>query len=191
MEDKAIVDLYWARDEQAITETQKKFAAYLSKIAYNILYDREDTEESVNDTYLRAWNSMPENRPKVLSTYLGKIIRRLSIDRYRKKHAQKRGESEYALSLEEMREDLGLEAQAPADVEGAAIEKELADLINRWLAGRPERERNIFLSRYYFLDAVTDIAGKAGMKEGTVRSILFRERAALKEYLEKEGYAVG
>ena len=99
MEDRQIVALYWDRNEAAIDHTDKKYGKYLAKIAFNILSDREDTQESVNDTYLAAWNSIPPNKPTVLSTYLGKLTRRISIDRFRKKSSQKRGGGEYALSL--------------------------------------------------------------------------------------------
>ena len=102
MEDEAIVRLYWQRDEGAIRETRDKYGNYLTKIAWNILANHEDSEESVNDTYLRAWDSMPPQKPGILSTYLGKITRQLSIDLYRKKHRQKRGGSDYALSLTEL-----------------------------------------------------------------------------------------
>lgn len=190
MEDEKIVDLYWARDEKAIEETAKKYAAYLKKIAYNILFDHEDSEESVNDTYLKAWNSMPENRPRILSTYLGKIIRRGAIDIYRKKHSQKREESQYALSLEEMRDCVGAEVSVGNVVEDAVEETRLAKTISDFLRSRPAEKRNLFLRRYYYMDPLPEIAEAAGMKEVTLRSVLHREREALKEYLLKEGYAV-
>jgi len=190
MEDKQIVDLYWERDERAISETAGKYAAYLSRIAFNILQDHEDTEESVNDTYLKAWNSMPVNRPAVLSTYLGKIIRRGAIDIYRKRHSARREGSQYALSLEEMKECTGMEISAGNAVEEAAEEKALARAISSFLRGRPERNRELFLCRYYYLDPLPEIAENAGIKEVTLRSILHREREALREYLRREGYAV-
>lgn len=102
MKDAEIVALYWSRDEDAVRQTQQKYGAYLAKVAYNILSDFEDSEECVNDTYLKAWNSMPEHRPCILSTYLGKITRQLSIDVFRKKNSIKRYASEYAVSLEEL-----------------------------------------------------------------------------------------
>ena len=102
MEDEKIVSLYWSRDEAAIRETEAKYDRYLTKIAYNILYNREDSRESVNDTYLAAWNSIPPHRPGVLSVYLGKITRRISIDIFRKRNRLKRRDSEYAVSLAEI-----------------------------------------------------------------------------------------
>ena len=104
MEDRQIVELYWQRDEAAVEETRKKYERYLTKIAYNILAVWEDSQESVNDTYLSAWNSIPPQRPAVLSAYLAQIVRRVSIDRFRRKNRQKRKPSEYALSLEELEE---------------------------------------------------------------------------------------
>ena len=102
MQDEMIVDLYWKRDESAISETERKYGRYLSKIAYNILSDWEDSKEAVNDTYLKAWNSMPTHKPSVLSTYLGKITRQLSIDAFRTRNRDKRKHSEYAVSLSEL-----------------------------------------------------------------------------------------
>ncbi|MBO5564168.1 MAG: RNA polymerase sigma factor [Lachnospiraceae bacterium] len=190
LEDAKIVDLYWARDEKAIEETAGKYAAYLKKIAYNILFSQEDSEETVNDTYLKAWNSMPENRPSVLSTYLGKITRRGAIDIYRKRHSQKREDSQYALSLEEMKECAGEEISTGNTVEEMVEETELARAISDFLRSRTPEKRNLFLSRYYYMDSLPEIAERAGMKEVTLRSILHREREALREYLKKEGYAV-
>ena len=104
MQDEKIVELYWKRDESAVRETQEKYENYLYKIAYNILSDKEDSNESVNDTYLAAWNSMPPHKPNVLSTYLGKLTRRISIDIFRKRNRIKRQVSEYALSLTELQD---------------------------------------------------------------------------------------
>ena len=186
MEDSAIVALYWARDEQAIAVTQEKYERYLMKIAFNVLADEGDSEESVNDTYLKAWNSMPDNRPSVLSTYLGKITREAAIDIYRKRTSAKRGGSQYAVSLTELEDVLSM----GDTVVQKAEEQQLAKAISEFLRGLPERKRNVFISRYYFLDAVKDIADCAGMSESAVKSMLMRERQDLKKYLEKEGFAV-
>ena len=104
MEDYQIVELYWKRDQQAIRETENKYGHYLTKIALNILADLEDSKESVNDTYLKAWNSMPPHKPGILATYLGKITRQVSIDIFRKRTSKKRQPSQYALCLREARE---------------------------------------------------------------------------------------
>ncbi len=190
MEDVKIVDLFWARDERAISETRDKYERYLMKIAWNILRDDGDSEESVNDTYLKAWNSMPENRPSVLSAYLGRIVRRTAIDLYRRYHSQKRSDSEYTLSLEEMRETLGMEIDAGNAVEEQMEEKQLSESIGAFLKSRPAEKRNLFLCRYYYMDSLQEIAAYSGMKEATLRSILFREREALKTYLREEGFVL-
>lgn len=184
MEDKEIVDLYWARSETAISETKTKYEPYLMTIARNVLDSISDSEESVSDTYLRAWNAMPSDRPMHLASYLGKITRNISIDRYRQAHALKRGSGEYDSSLDELQECLAAEES----VEHTLAAKELGQKISAFLNTRDYTKRVLFVSRYFYMDSIADIAEKANMKEVTVRSILSRERAALKNYLEKEGY---
>lgn len=186
MEDSRIVDLYWARDERAIAETQTKYARYLLTIAYNIVFDNEDSEECVNDTYMRAWNAMPDDRPEMLSTYLGKFTRNLAIDVYRKKNSMKRKDSEYALSIDELDECISGGNTVEEEIDRGLLTK----AINEFLRSRSEEKRNIFIARYFYCDPTKTIAEKAGMKEVTVRSVLLREREALKEYLRKEGFAV-
>ena len=186
MEDSRIVDLYWARDERAITETQTKYSRYLMTIAYNIVADTGDSEECVNDTYMRAWNAMPEDRPDQLSAYLGKFTRNLAIDIYRKKTASKRKDSEYALFLDELDECISAGNTVESEIEGKLLSK----AISAFLRGRSAEKRNIFICRYFYCDPIKDIAEKAGMKEVSVRSVLLREREALKEYLRKEGFEV-
>ena len=186
MEDEAIVSLYWQREESAILETEIKYDRYLTKIAYNILADREDSRESVNDTYLAAWNSMPPHRPSVLSAYLGKITRRISIDCFRRRTRQKRGGSEYEISLSE----LGDCVSGGNTTEEAVNVKLLADAIGIWLRLQPEMNRNAFLCRYYYLDPIKEVAQCCGMTEAKCKTVLFRMRQSLKEYLIKEGFAV-
>lgn len=186
MEDEKIVSLYWSRDESAIRETEIKFDRYLTKIAYNILSDREDSRESVNDTYLAAWNSMPPHRPGVLSTYLGKITRRISIDRFRYRTREKRKNSEYEISLSE----LGDCVSGGNTTEETVNVKLLADAIGIWLRLQPEGNRNAFLCRYYYLDPVKEVARSCGMTEANCKTVLFRMRQSLKEYLIKEGFDV-
>ena len=186
MQDTDIVELYWNRDESAITETQNKYERYLTKIAYNVLEDFEDSKESVNDTYLAAWNSIPPHRPNVLSVYLGKLTRRISIDIFRKRNREKRKASQYALSLEE----LGECVPAPDGPEQAMDSKLLADAINKFLRNISEDARNAFIGRYYFLDPLKTVAGYCGMSEAKAKSLLFRTRCGLKEYLKKEGFDV-
>lgn len=186
MEDEAIVSLYWQRNESAIRETERKYDRYLTKIAMNILADREDSRESVNDSYLAAWNSMPPHRPGVLSTYLGKITRRISIDRFRYRTREKRRQSEYEISLSK----LGDCVSGGNTTEEAVNGKLLADAIGIWLRLQPEENRNLFLCRYYFLDSLQEVAKHCGITESKCKTVLFRMRKSLKEYLEKEGFVV-
>lgn len=186
MEDEQIVSLYWERSEAAIRETQTKYDHYLTKIAYNVLADYEDSRESVNDTYLAAWNSMPPHRPGVLSTYLAKITRRISITRFRHRNRDKRKESEYAISLSE----LGDCVSGGNTTEETVNVKLLADAIGIYLRLQPEEARNAFIGRYYFLDSLKEVAAYCGMSESKAKTLLYRTRLGLKEYLEKEGFAV-
>ena len=183
MQDQQIVQLYWDRDEEAIKQTQQKYERYLSKISYNILASLEDSKECVNDTYLAAWNSMPTHRPAVLSTYLGKITRQIAIDVFRKKNSIKRYTSEYALSLSELG-DIFSSEETPEHI----CEKKLLDeAINQFLRTLPEDARNVFIGRYYFFDPLKKIASYCGMSEAKIKSLLYRTRQKLKEYLTKEG----
>lgn len=186
MQDAEIVELYWNRDETAITETQNKYERYLTKIAYNVLADFEDSKESVNDTYLAAWNSIPPHRPNVLSVYLGKLTRRISIDIFRKRNREKRKASEYAISIEELGECLS-DASGPEEILDSQL---LADAINKFLRSISEEARNAFIGRYYFLDPLKTVAGYCGMSEAKAKSLLFHTRCGLKEYLKKEGFDV-
>lgn len=182
MEDSRIVQLYWDRDEAALTQTQHKYGQYLMKIAVNILTDREDSQESVNDTYLAAWNSMPPQRPAVLSTYLGKLTRRISIDLLRKKSSQKRGGGTYAVSLEELGECVG--GSMPQE----ELElKLLAETIAAFLQAQNAETRHVFIGRYYYMDPVKEIARYCRISESKVKILLYRARQGLREHLEKEG----
>lgn len=186
MQDEKIVELYWQRDETAIQETQLKYDRYLHKIAFNILEDEEDSKESVNDSYLAAWNSMPPHKPVTLSTYLGKLTRRISIDVFRKKNRQKRQCSQYTLSLTELEECVSA-GDTTIEVVEARV---LGEALSRFLRDISEEARHVFLGRYYFLDTVRDVADYCHMSEAKVKSLLYRTRLELKTYLEKEGYEV-
>ena len=184
MKDTEIVDLYWERSEVAIQQTQQKYGSYLSKTAYNILSDFEDSKECVNDTYLKAWNSMPTHRPSVLSTYLGKIARQLSIDVFRKKNSTKRYASEYAVSLDELGDSFS-DGSTPEQTYDAKL---LDEAINRFLRTLPDDARNTFIGRYYFFDSLKDVAAYCSMSETKAKSMLYRTRQSLKAYLVKEGF---
>lgn len=183
MEDSEILDLYFARSEQAIAETDQKFGGYCFSIAYNILASREDSEECVSDTYLAAWNAIPPRRPSLLAAFLGKLTRHISIDRWRKVHAQKRGGGEMVLALEELWDCAGRE-----DAETALAEKELTRLLNAFLATLPEVERNVFLCRYWYLDSIQTISERAGFTQSKVTSMLHRTRGKLRKKLSEAGY---
>ena len=182
MEDHAIIDLYWSRDPEAIRRTGEKYGNYCRTIARNILPDRRDAEECVNDTWLGAWNAMPEARPSLLAPFLGKITRNLAFDRWRAGRTEKRGGGELPLVLDEL-----VECVSPADTLQALEAAELEEAVNRFLRALPERECNIFLRRYWFTEPMADIARRYGMRETTVRTSLFRSREKLRRYLEKEG----
>lgn len=186
MTDERIVDLYWRRDESAVAETQQKYGHYLTKIAYNILNDMEDSLESVNDTYMRAWKAMPPHRPRVLSSFLAKITRRVAIDVVRKRTREKRIPSEYTYSLAELEECIsgGETAEQMIEVEL------LAKAINQFLRTLPQETRNLFIGRYYFLDSLKDAANYCSMSEAKAKTLLYRTRCGLKEYLEKEGFYI-
>lgn len=184
VEDEKIVALYWERREEAVRQTQKKYGKYLFKIAYNVLSDREDCEECVNDTLLAAWNSIPPHRPRTLSSYLGKIVRQTAIDSYRKKHSEKRCASEYALSLEE----LGACFSDGMTPESIVAGIQLDEAVNRFVRGLGVQERNAFLCRYYFFDSIKDVAQSCGISQAKAKSMLFRLRKRLREYLTEEGF---
>ena len=183
MEDNQIIDLYFARSEAAIAQTAAKYGNYCYRIADNILSSREDAQECVNDTYLAAWNAMPPKRPGILSAFLGKITRNISLDRWKRRSAQKRGGGEAALSLEELDECLTGGQSPEREVE----RRELLRAINRFLDTLPETQRNIFVCRYWYLDSIEDISARFGDSQSKVTTVLFRLRKKLAAHLEKEG----
>ena len=185
MEDSEIVALYWAREEAAIEHTAQKYGAYLEKIACNILSDREDSQECANDTYLRAWNSMPTQRPSALTTYLGRIVRGLAIDRYRRRTSAKRAPSTYALSLSELGEICGGE-----EPETVLQQKHLEEAIGAFVRGLSPEARTLFLGRYYYFDSLKEVAAYCGMREAKAKSLLHRTRQKLRIYLEQEGFSL-
>ena len=184
MEDSRIIDLYWQRNPDAITETNDKYGDYCFNVADNILKNHEDAEECVNDTWLRAWNTIPPQRPVKFKLFLAKITRNLAFDRYRAKGAEKRGQGEIDLVMDELSECISSRYSVCTEYEG----KELAECIRNFAKTLPVRECNILLRRYFYTESVSDIAKKYGMKENNVTVILCRSRKKLKEYLMKEGY---
>ena len=184
MEDDRIIDLYWARSENAITETSKKYGKYCYAIAYHILSDPEDADESVNDTYLDAWNTMPPHRPVLLSTFLGKITRRISIDKWRGRTADKRGGGETALALDELADCV----PSGRGVEHELDARELEAVIDGFVMSLPLTERRVFIRRYWYLDPIPAIARQFGFSRSKVKMMLHRQRQKLRTILEKEAF---
>ena len=182
MDDQSIIELFWNRSEDAISEANGKYGRFCYRIAYNILSSPEDAEESVSDALLSAWNAIPPRRPKLLAPFLGRITRNLAIDRLRTRNRDKRGGGEAALALEELEEVVG-GSESP---ESAALQKELADSINRFLDQLPRTERSVFLLRYWYVEPIADIADKTGFSPSKVTSMLHRIRGNLKKQLIKE-----
>ena len=184
MDDNDIIQLYWDRDESAIVFTSEKYGHYCKAVAKNILNSDEDAEECVNDTYLKAWNSMPMMWPKQLAVYLGKITRNLSFNKYKHIRAEKRGSGEMALVLDELAECVsGIE-----DVENAVDYKELVNSINMFIQKLSPKKQNIFVRRYWYADSVSEIAKAYGMMPASVSKTLERTRKQLKTYLTERGF---
>ena len=183
MEDRDIVELYWQRSERAIAETAEKYGRYCYAIAYSALDSAEDARECVNDTWLAAWNAMPDARPKALGAFLGRITRRTAIDRWRARAAARRGGGELPLALEELAECV----PAAEDVEARLEAAELSRAVDAFVRTLPAAERAVFLSRYWYMDPVKDIAARLGSTQSRVKSMLARTRARLRTYLEREG----
>lgn len=186
MEDEQIIDLYWNRDETAILETDGKYGSYLTAIARNVLEDPEDSRESVNDTYYAAWKTIPPQRPGILSAYLGKLARRISIDHLRRRTRLKRGGGAYMVSLSELEETFSNENS----VENTMDRKILGQAINVFLRTLNPQARTAFIGRYFFMDSMAEVARYCGMSESKAKSMLHRTRKKLKTYLEKEGFTV-
>ena len=184
MEDIKIISLFNERDERAIEITQSKYGKYCYSIAYSILEQREDAEECVNDTWVKTWNSIPPQAPSCLRAFLAKITRNIAYDRHKFNSRKKRGGKEITLALHELAECLptsdGMEEYLRAN--------ELREALNRFLYALPERERNIFIYRFFFVYSAKKIASAMGMNRGTVMNSITKTKKKLKEYLKKEGF---
>ena len=186
MEDDKIIRLFWDRNEQAIEESSLKYGAYCSTIANNILYDRQDAEECVNDTWLRAWGAMPPNKPRILRTFFGKITRNLAFDLYRKLHRDKRGGGNIDLILDELAECVS----GNNDPEGKYLKRELISEINGFLDSLKENSRNMFILRYWYACTIPEIASRLGMNNNSVSVELSRIRMKLRSHLIERGYDI-
>ena len=178
MQDNLIIDLFFERNEQAIAETQIKYGSYCKTIAMNILHDDSDSDECVNDTYLAAWNSIPPNRPERFSSYLARLTRNISLNRYKSRTTERRGGGEFALSLDELDDCV-------ADTDKSA--EELGKLISDFLFREKKETRQVFVRRYFYGDSIEDIAKRFTFSESKIKSMLHRTRLALREYLTQNG----
>ena len=186
MEDKRIVELFWQRSETAISETDKKYRRYCHAVAHGILDSNEDSEECVNDTFMRAWNTIPPKRPDRLSAFLARIVRNLAFDKYRERYAKKRGRGNIEYILDE------LQGCIPSFDPNVDMTDDilLRDALNSFLRSLAEDNMQIFMHRYWYGGTVRQIAEKHGLSENSVKVRLHRMRDQLKAHLEKEGIKV-
>ena len=184
MDDLGIVELYFARDEQAIKETDKKYGKLCRSISYNILKNKEDSEECVNDTYMGVWNAIPPTRPKSFMGFICKIARNLSLKRIEAATRQKRSQAT-VVSLDELAEILPDES-----IGNDVSDENITELISDFLRKEKADARNVFIRKYYFFDSIGEIAGRYGFTEDKVKSTLYHTRKKLKDYLIKEGVVI-
>lgn len=183
MEDEKIISLYVERSEDAITETDKKYGVRCRKTAYNILQNREDSDECANDTYMRLWNTIPPTKPSPLSAFIYRIVRNLALDRVKAALRKRRAENNYTDVYNELSDCIPAPDNVVKTVEG----KELTEMIDRFLDTLGREKKVMFLMRYWNFSPVADIANRLSISESKVRVTLMRTREKLREYLEKEG----
>ena len=188
MEDQQIIELYFKRDERAISESQAKYGDYCLRIALNLLDNMQDAEECVNDTYLRAWEAIPPTKPVKLGAFLGKITRNLSLDYFKARKTAKRGNSLFQVSLDEINECV----PAGSTGYGSGFDDEtesrrIGECINRFLRKQPKEARDVFICRYFYSDSIGEITRRFGLSESKVTSMLLRTRIKLRRFLESEG----
>lgn len=182
MNDNEIIELFFARDPQAIQVAKDTYSGYCAYIAGNLLQNRMDQEECLNDTWLRAWNAIPPSRPQQLGPFLGKITRNLALNRIRREQAQKRGGGAVQVAVDELNECI----PSVGDAFEALEEKRLTQLLNTFLAGLSQEKRVAFVLRYYYGTSILNIAGQLQCSESRVKSMLHRTRKQLRAYLEQE-----
>lgn len=185
MDDKEIIDLYWARDEEAIKKTSSKYGRLCTYIANNILSSHEDSEECVNDTYLAVWNAIPSQRPNRFSVFVSRIARNLALKKYEYITAEKRNPSA-ATSIEE----LGDCVSGTDNIEIEMEKKHIENTINHFLRKQSDEKRNVFIRRYWYFDSIETICGRTGFSQSKVKSMLYEMRQKLRKYLESEGIEV-
>lgn len=182
MDDSEIIELYFRRSESALSETDTKYGNYCRKIALNILADRRDAEEAVNEAFLGAWNSIPPNKPEKLGSFIGRIVRNVCLKIYRHNSAEKRSSDEFALALDELNECIGDGRNTQSEIET----KELAEYVNTFIGKLKPHERQVFVCRYWYFDSISDIAERFSFSEGKVRTMLCRTRKKLMKALEED-----
>ncbi len=182
LDDAEILELYVGRSEEAVSRTAEKYGKYCHTIAYNILVNNEESDECVNDTYFRAWKAIPPHMPQRLSTFLGKITRNLALNIYQKRKAAKRGTGQIESALSELKECVDMNS----DVERESDRRLITEAVNRFLSYQKKEKCDIFMQRYWYLMSIKQISLQSGIKENQIKSVLFRMRAELKEYLKKE-----
>lgn len=183
MDDASIIQLFWDRQEQAIEETDKKYGRLCFRLAYNILNRNEDSEECVSDTYFNIWNSIPDDRPEHFTAYICQIVKRIALKKFRYNRAYKRNE-ESVVPID----DLSYIVSGKDNPEDMAVMKELSRSISTFLMQQKNRERQMFIRRYWYYDSIENIAELFQMNPRTVSTVLFRMRNRLKKFLVKEGY---
>lgn len=184
MEDTEIIGMFWGRNQEAISAASKKYGKLCNSVAFNILKNQEDAKECVNDTFLRAWNTIPPEKPKTLAAYLAKISRNLALDKYRFDHRKKRG---VMTNIGEEAEEIFISGDIAQD---QAERRELVEAINSFLKDCAPKKRMIFMRRYWLMDSIKNIAAAFGMEENSVSVSLMRTRKELRAYLEKRGFDV-
>lgn len=187
MEDGTIIDLYWQRSDRAIDETGKKYGKYCYKISYNILANREDCEECINDTYVKLWNILPPQTPNSFSAFIAKIVRNISLNLYRFYRADKRGSGEVALLLDELAECVTDGSTLEGEIEKKHEQESISKALNEFLRTLDMEVRNIFIRRYFHAESIKELSTNYSMTESRIKSLLFRNRKKLKVFLEKEG----
>lgn len=185
MEDDGIIELYWQRNEDAITETNQKYGSFCTSLAFNILSIKEDAEECVGDTWLRAWNAIPPQRPRYLRAWLGRITRNLALSRWQKKHAQKR----YA-GLDALLSELEDCVPAPQTVESQWDDRQIVQVIGDWLQGLPQQDRLLFLRRYWYAQPLKELARQLGETPASLAQRMYRLRLSLRDALQNEGVSL-
>lgn len=181
MEDNEIIELFWQRSQRAIAETDQKYGGRLQTLSMNILHDRQDAEECVNDTYHATWNTLPPERPNYFFAYLAKLARNFSFGKYDYYHAQKR-----CVTVVELSDEIENCIPAPNDLEQKLDSKEIGRIISTFLYEQSSGMRAVFVRRYWYMDPIKDIAEMFQISESKVKSILFRMRNKLREHLEEE-----